>query len=204
MFIPSVEISSPFSIALENLKCLNLNSNRIKVLKDFGFKSLTSLEELYLGYNCIETISGNAFVGLKSLKKLILTSNRIKYFHENTFCALKSLEILYLSSNRIERLNKNFFHGLTSISSIYLLNNPIRSFNKLELLDSRYTMSTQVKIFIWIVSIDNKSITTCSQCWRIYLSLLFPTTVMVVCFSFLKEQAPNTRTIFHKDASSYN
>lgn len=114
-----------FPYLLPNLDTLNLNNNKLKLLKNSYFQNLPSLRELYLEFNLIESIE---FPYLANLTYLVLNFNKITVLKNADFKNLPSLKSLYLTSNLIYQIESDTFKFLGRLEIIFLDNNYLSSF----------------------------------------------------------------------------
>ena len=76
---------------------LDLNNNRITILRKHDFFAMTNLKVLNLRFNQIETIEEGAFVGLSNLYALSLYSNKIKNIPD--ISSLANLKFFWVGAN---------------------------------------------------------------------------------------------------------
>jgi Leucine-rich repeat (LRR) protein len=114
----------------QDLKVLNLHSNRIKKIQNGSFKNLFKLEDLFLYLNEIDLIENGSFDSLLSLKRLVLFSNRIKTIQKDLFRKLSNLISLELNHNYIESLESYTFYGLTNLTKLNLFLNKIKTIHR--------------------------------------------------------------------------
>ncbi|XP_018325645.1 leucine-rich repeats and immunoglobulin-like domains protein 3 isoform X2 [Agrilus planipennis] len=114
---------------------LNLNSNRIRILKKDALEHLTKLSELKLNKNKINVIAKEVFDNQKRLKNLELNHNHIKDIEALTFKNLEQLTSLRLKRNKISQLKDGAFFGLKKIKSLMLDYNFIQIISKTWLYD---------------------------------------------------------------------
>lgn len=128
----------------KNLKYLNLNSNDIKMLETNSFIGCHSLEELHVsGTPLGSNIEQRAFNGLPKLEKLKLCCNGMSTIKENLFDKLTNLKTIELYTNQIQFVPENIFKFNLKLESIWLQYNQISSlspktFSKLVNLKSLY------------------------------------------------------------------
>ena len=119
--------SNDFS-GLSNLKILNLSNNRIRILPEGVFNTLTALVELDLSDNIISDLSEKIFSELSSLQILKLNNNPIGNLLEEVFNSLTSLIELDLGNISISNLHLETFSSLTSLQVLRLNNPPLQGF----------------------------------------------------------------------------
>ncbi|CAK1545834.1 unnamed protein product [Leptosia nina] len=93
-----------------NLREMNLSSNKLHYINKDLFRNYTNLRVLILSKNNIYKISSDSFVGLNKLENLDLSENNLSKL-ENIFTPLKNLQHLNLSRNNIEFILENYFNN---------------------------------------------------------------------------------------------
>lgn len=121
---PSVKIAPNNS-----LKVLNLNSNRVKEIKQEYFNTLHNLEVLDLGFNYIEQINSKYFRNLFALEILSMSSNILTALHTGTFTGIPHLETLNFSNNHISEIVINGVFPLNSLHTLDISNNSLKDFD---------------------------------------------------------------------------
>lgn len=145
---------------LNNLRSLNISSNRLQDVNDLGFREKPivkdeatthngtahicnlDLEDLDVSKNHFVLLPASGFGMLKRLKLLKIHDNEISMVGDKALNGLKELQILDLSSNKIVALPTDLFKDpAQSIQEIYLQNNSISVlspglFSKLEQLQA--------------------------------------------------------------------
>ena len=109
----------------ENLRELNLSSNKLGALKKETFNNLKTLEILRLEDCSIKIIEADAFLKLKNLKFLNLTRNNLNLICKHFFNGLSNLHKLYLKSCAIKFIENNTFVNLNNLKVLDLSSNPI-------------------------------------------------------------------------------
>ena len=102
---------------------LRLAGNRLTVLPEGVFASLTRLEHLDLSGNQLTNITSPLFDDLFSLKRLFLAENRISHLDPTVFNSLLRLEQLALDNNELSMLPTSVFSRLTSLQTLTLQGN---------------------------------------------------------------------------------
>lgn len=74
---------------LDNLKKLEVQENRIEVIKEGDFEGLKNLDSLILAHNHLKKIPANVFSHLKLLNSLELEGNSITYIDKDAFSGLE-------------------------------------------------------------------------------------------------------------------
>ncbi|XP_028911768.1 leucine-rich repeat-containing protein 19 isoform X2 [Ornithorhynchus anatinus] len=95
---------------------LYLNDNKIVILRNNSFSTLSHLEILNLANNSIYLIEWAAFTGLNNLKQLYLCQNKISQVEPGTFASLTSLVTLHLEENILSYLDVQMPLGLKTIT----------------------------------------------------------------------------------------
>ncbi|XP_038625809.1 leucine-rich repeat-containing protein 19 [Tachyglossus aculeatus] len=95
---------------------LYLNDNKIVILRNNSFSTLSHLEILNLANNSIYLIEWAAFTGLNNLKQLYLCQNKISQVEPGTFASLTSLVTLNLEENILSNLDDQMPLGLKTIA----------------------------------------------------------------------------------------
>lgn len=119
---------------LKNVRFLDLSSNQLTRVKDYGLVIFGALRELNLCCNYIHTLEDRAFVLSSSkpsrksglLERLNLSQNRLGRVPTEALEKLgPTLRQLDLSSNRIsDHIPKNAFRGLLHLESLRMSDNP--------------------------------------------------------------------------------
>ncbi|XP_078406843.1 toll-like receptor 22 [Cetorhinus maximus] len=111
-----------FSSSLKRLKILNLNCNKLSVIKQHTFSHLQNLRHLNLIDNQLSNLHNESFDGLSNLKQLLLGSNRltVDILRGHVFSPVKSLEVLQLFDNFLtypssKKLDRAPFTSLKSL-----------------------------------------------------------------------------------------
>lgn len=112
-----------------NLKCLDLSSNKLKMVKSAVFQELRVLEVLLLYNNHISYLDPSAFGGLSQLQKLYLSGNVLTQFPMDLYVGrFKLAELMFLdvSYNRILSLPMHLINLVPGkqLRGIYLHGNP--------------------------------------------------------------------------------
>ncbi|KAG7259745.1 hypothetical protein CRUP_018838, partial [Coryphaenoides rupestris] len=110
-------------LGLGNLRYLNLEENRIKVIHDQSFQDLLRLENFYLNDNVLPDLPQDAFKGLTRLKMLNLGGNLLTNVSKTWFSDLVELEVLYLDRNSLLAIEEGSFENLTSLITLHLNSN---------------------------------------------------------------------------------
>lgn len=110
---------------LDELICLDLNQNKIKVLPMRTFLHTRNLTDLRMyGNNLIKV---EPFVSLPFLKTLDLSQNKLVTLSNNPFGNLPSLRVLNLANNRLNVLKTSHFNTVMfNLSILRLISNSIR------------------------------------------------------------------------------
>eukprot|EP00471_Norrisiella_sphaerica_P009705 CAMPEP_0184499516 /NCGR_PEP_ID=MMETSP0113_2-20130426/41672_1 /TAXON_ID=91329 /ORGANISM="Norrisiella sphaerica, Strain BC52" /LENGTH=317 /DNA_ID=CAMNT_0026887439 /DNA_START=366 /DNA_END=1319 /DNA_ORIENTATION=- len=109
----------------EKARMLDLDANKISVLKAGTFQGLSKLEELKLSGNIIQTIEPGAFAGMPNLKSLYLSRNPISELKEGVFEGLKNLTSLTLHSAPLKEINPLAFAPLANLKKLHMYNTDI-------------------------------------------------------------------------------
>ena len=113
-------------IRLTDVRVIWLYENKIPLLGNDSFVSLTDLEKLSVSWCGLRTIEMGAFNGLTKLTELLLSGNEISEIIPGTFENMNSLEHLGLTNNNLEHLDRDVFGGLDSLKYIYLQGNKLQ------------------------------------------------------------------------------
>ncbi|XP_063988541.1 insulin-like growth factor-binding protein complex acid labile subunit [Diachasmimorpha longicaudata] len=119
------ELPSDIFEGLENLTLLDLEYNRITVLRKNTFRNLYALKKLILGHNNISKIEPETFANL-NLQHLDLKFNDLGNISNGLFHHLGSLEVLDLARNGFQTVPKDAFEGCSQLRSLNLARNRIR------------------------------------------------------------------------------
>lgn len=117
---------------LGNVRYLDMSSNQLTRVKDYGLVIFGALKELNLCCNYIHTLEENAFLispsstTLGQVERVNLSQNRLGRVPTEALEKLGStLRHLDLSSNRIsDHIPKNAFRGLVHLESVQISDNP--------------------------------------------------------------------------------
>lgn len=102
------------------LTYLDLDCNKLTVLKHGVFKGAENLVEIHLTKNCLSYIDIGTFENLNSLRVLDLSWNQIAFIHAEAFRPLTSLMRLYLFSNPLMVLNETQFATNLLLEDLHL------------------------------------------------------------------------------------
>jgi hypothetical protein len=108
---------------------LNVNCNRIQIVKNTDFIGIQNLKELILGNNYIKRLEAKAFEPLKQLHLLDLSNNGMEHIDVHAFDGLEYLNFLYLNRNKIATLQPGTFASTAKLRSLELSNNELSNFN---------------------------------------------------------------------------
>ncbi|XP_076071718.1 uncharacterized protein LOC143043185 [Mytilus galloprovincialis] len=111
--------------ALPELKRLNLEFNKIKILTQQSFQGLTKLSTLDLTGNRNCDIKPNAFDGLSTLLELRLGEMDLYTLDLNLLQSLRSLVTLDLHGNKLKALDWTVLSSLTNLKHIDLSGNQL-------------------------------------------------------------------------------
>lgn len=121
---------------LNNLISLDLAGNKIDFNENFKFPlCLNGLKELNLNGNRIEIIRDGLFENLSSLEKLDLSYNRLRQLNKNTFVRNIYLETLNVHFNMIDNLEQGLFENLENLRKLDLSFNQLGTGYKLAFID---------------------------------------------------------------------
>ncbi|KAF7670090.1 hypothetical protein LDENG_00056700 [Lucifuga dentata] len=101
-------------------KLLNLTHNKIKILFQKQFQTLTQLVELDLSDNILKIIPAGAFSGLTKLQLLDISSNEILVFLDFTFRDLAVLQCIKARDNDLVFISHHAFNGLSNLQELHL------------------------------------------------------------------------------------
>ena len=121
--IESVSSNAFATVGGSSLINLSLENNRLSVLPNRVFASLTGLENLFLSGNCLTNLTQPLFDNLSNLRRLLLANNRISHVDSTLFNSLSSLEELSLENNELSFLPASLFNYLTSLQTLTLQGN---------------------------------------------------------------------------------
>ena len=113
-------------IHLTQVRVLWLYYNKIPLLENDSFVSLTELEILIVDKCGLRTIELGAFNGLTKLSELLLSGNEISEIIPGTFENMNSLEYLELMDNKLEHLDSDVFSGLGNLRHMKLGRNQLQ------------------------------------------------------------------------------
>lgn len=98
------------SVKVQNLRHIDLSSNKLPYITKGLFNSFSNLRSLILSRNEIFDIFEESFDGLSKLESLDLSENNLSIL-TNVFTPLKNLQHLNLSRNNIEFIHENYFNN---------------------------------------------------------------------------------------------
>jgi Leucine-rich repeat (LRR) protein len=110
---------------LNKLRNLEINNNRLRMIKKGMFTGLTYLLSLDLDNNKITDIDIDSFKENTNLKMLSLRSNNVKSINRGSFNGLGRITHLDLGYQNIKYLESNCFQGLDNLNSLVLKSNKI-------------------------------------------------------------------------------
>jgi len=121
--------SIPTSLRANNLKVLNVSSNRLSELHPGPFASLPALEELDLANNALVKLPSSAFRNSRSLRRLNLNSNQVSFIQRQSFQGLQRLHRLSLSNNDLSSrwLQDDVFSHLHNLKHLEISSNRLTS-----------------------------------------------------------------------------
>ncbi|KAG5673419.1 hypothetical protein PVAND_003468 [Polypedilum vanderplanki] len=112
------------------LQILNMNSNRLTIIKKGIFNECKSFQNIFLPFNRITTVEDDAFSGLINLQYIILQSNDFLIkLKKGAFDGLYSLEYLNFEYNLIEFIEEKVFYGTDELNLLMLNGNRLVSLN---------------------------------------------------------------------------
>lgn len=121
-----------------NLRELDLSSNRLTAVSSNVFRNMVHLQTLNISRNNIEFINDSAFFGL-SLDKLSLNGNKLTQLWRSSFRGVQRIAYLDFSSNEILRIETGTFDSFNEF--IFVLNLSKNKLTKLQygmVRDMRY------------------------------------------------------------------
>ncbi|KAJ2951907.1 hypothetical protein O0L34_g4159 [Tuta absoluta] len=98
------------NVKAQNMREIDLSSNKLKHINKGLFNKFTNLRKLILSKNEIINIFEESFDGLTKLESLDLSENNLTTL-ANVFTPLKNLQHLNLSRNNIEFIHENYFNN---------------------------------------------------------------------------------------------
>jgi Leucine-rich repeat (LRR) protein len=105
------------------LQILKLPENRIQHVTSESLKHLQNLTRLELQYNKIELIKNDTYNWLSSMECLMLFGNLIHTIEDDSFAKMKRLQVLFLFSNKLDKIHKRMFRSLYSLKGLWLFEN---------------------------------------------------------------------------------
>uniref|UniRef100_A0AAJ7UHY5 Relaxin receptor 1-like n=1 Tax=Petromyzon marinus TaxID=7757 RepID=A0AAJ7UHY5_PETMA len=103
----------------EQLTVLILRDNRIQALAERTFNPLLNLGDLDLSRNLIERLPRRIFNDLRNLQQLNISFNPLRRIHVEQFAKLKQLRSLSLEGIEIENIRQEMFWPLRELEHIY-------------------------------------------------------------------------------------
>nr|XP_033803271.1 transforming growth factor beta activator LRRC32 [Geotrypetes seraphini]XP_033803272.1 transforming growth factor beta activator LRRC32 [Geotrypetes seraphini] len=122
---PKTIVKNTSSVNLSKLEYLDLSYNKIKLIPDGFFDTMSSLHSLNLSKNCLQTYILAPNHALTSLVTLDLSYNVLQNL-SIAINTLTSLQTFYLQSNFLQDLESNIFQGLPNIKELNLRSNNIK------------------------------------------------------------------------------
>ncbi|XP_075971733.1 uncharacterized protein LOC142973671 [Anticarsia gemmatalis] len=98
------------NIKRQNLREIDLSSNKLQYITKGLFNNFVNLRKLILSRNNIVSIFEESFTGLSKLESLDLSENNLSIL-TNVFTPLKNLQHLNLSRNNLEFIHENYFNN---------------------------------------------------------------------------------------------
>ncbi|XP_049869893.1 toll-like receptor 2 [Pectinophora gossypiella] len=98
------------NVKTQNLREIDLSSNKLKYINKGYFNIFSNLRKLILSKNEIVNIFQESFNGLSKLESLDLSENNLTSL-ANVFTPLKNLQHLNLSRNNIQFIHENYFNN---------------------------------------------------------------------------------------------
>ena len=109
---------------LSNLNVsLDLSYNQLDAIYSQTFTGLSSLTSFYLRSNKVKIIEDNSFLSLTKLKLLDLSLNKLTAVKALTLNGLESLQIISLQSNQISSFDVNALSNLANLRELNLHDN---------------------------------------------------------------------------------
>jgi insulin-like growth factor-binding protein complex acid labile subunit len=136
---------------LVNLESLLIKSNQISIIEPKSFDSLINLIELDLIDNCLIRVDKELFRNMAKLETLYLRNNELVDLENGVFDQLESLRVLDLHSNKLFYLKLEAFSKLKNLEFLTLSDNLIK-----EITDTRITT-------LKIIYLSNNDITSAEK-----------------------------------------
>ena len=114
---------------LSTTMVVDLDDNRIRVLRNNSFTSAVRIEIVSLESNGIVHIESGAFEVLSDLQILRLGRNRLSYLSRNIFWNNRDLEVLDLHGNLFTAIPDNIMYHLSSLKLLNISYNLLKSPN---------------------------------------------------------------------------
>uniref|UniRef100_A0A2K5IZK4 Ig-like domain-containing protein n=1 Tax=Colobus angolensis palliatus TaxID=336983 RepID=A0A2K5IZK4_COLAP len=108
---------------LNSLEVLKLQRNNISTLMDGAFWGLSKMHALHLEYNSLVEVNGASLFGLTALHQLHLSNNSITRIQHKDWTFCQKLHELVLSFNNLTRLDEESLAKLSSLSILRLSHN---------------------------------------------------------------------------------
>ncbi|KAM9384692.1 uncharacterized protein KZ484_006408 isoform 1-T2 [Pholidichthys leucotaenia] len=129
---------------MSKLRILYLEKNYIGHVETGSFITLMMLEKLYMSNNSLINLAGNIFQGLSKLTFLDLSDNQIHFIHQETFLFLTSLQTLYLRENKLQRISD--IQSILQLPRLQELSVRANSFSSFQSKDLLLNVSSALKI----------------------------------------------------------
>lgn len=112
---------------LTNLQWLTLDNNNFRTISDRALLSLEQLRYLNLESNRIDIIPVHLFKDSVHmyLRDIRFSNNDLQIILTDTFSSLSSLQTIMLMGNKIRIVQKHSYHNLTNLTTLILSNNLI-------------------------------------------------------------------------------
>lgn len=98
--------------AIENLQCLDMSHNKLKMLSEVVFTPLDDLLTLRIRYNRLRVIKPGTFSNLAGVVELDLTGNELSKVPTEALEPMKNLRRLWLRNNRLKAIEPHAFPEL--------------------------------------------------------------------------------------------
>lgn len=112
----------------ENIRRININRNRLKVIQGNVFKDMPKLEDLELNGNILRFLNGSIFVNLPKLNTVKFEFNILVEVGDDVFKNVSSLETVYFLKNQLTEIPYKALQNVPSLQNLNLGFNKISNF----------------------------------------------------------------------------
>lgn len=123
-----------------NIRRININRNRLKVIQGNVFKDMPKLEDLELNGNILRFLNGSIFVNLPKLNTVKFEFNNLVGVDDGVFKNVSSLETIYFLKNQLTEIPYKALQNVPSLQNLNLGFNKISNFGSSNFQWKRLTL----------------------------------------------------------------